>query len=163
MVPWLALAATADNLTPALFGLAGVVCGALVTAGTNVWIEHRHEKAEQRLDRDLLASALELLLTDLCHIRELLIHIDESGRWVVPDSARWLTLWDQERRRLASALEPEDYETIADAFLAVRLWDLRGPEQPLDENGHTQVQKWRDAVEEARKRLERRRLRIGGS
>ncbi|MGA7706077.1 MAG: hypothetical protein WB998_14430 [Solirubrobacteraceae bacterium] len=140
----------ASDVTAAVFGIVGVLCGAAVTAGTNVWIDTRRRKAEQDEERHLLWATINLLRTDLEAICALLDHIKDSCEWVAPDP-RWLVLWDQERQRLAFTLDRDDYSRVAEAFLAVRLWELITGEEPqtLEEGDQERIREWRTGLKVA--------------
>jgi hypothetical protein len=139
-------------LTEAIFGLVGVVVGALVTGGVDFFLEWRRTDAEKKRVRRLVAGELQFLWVQLG------ITLETGTTPRVPLSTfegRFLPddLWLANRATLASALDDEQYGDLAGRYAAIDLFrraqDELGPGAPLGTNLMTQAKDLQEHVEDA--------------
>lgn len=114
-------------MTAAIFGLIGVVVGALVTAGVDAWREHRREKRA-------LQAAMRVLRNDLQIAQAMLSGTNMSGIWWRrPQFELPVDAYDQHRDLLAAEIEVEkDWLEVSDAFR--ELDDLNRYRAALDDS-----------------------------
>ena len=147
----LALAAT--SVTPAVFGLVGVLMGALVSAAANYLVEQRRLQEERKAHERNVRAALRLLRSQLKVEYAFISSLTVDDAWSEPPQAdRGRALWDQEQRPLAMALNADEFESVANAFLAAGLLELEGArrmgEQVTQEDAD-RLAEWGAAVERA--------------
>lgn len=95
-------------MSAAIFGLIGVVVGALVTGGVDYVMQRRREKAELRQARRVVAGEL----SDLWYQLET---ITAGDRWPGEVPEEWFAsrMWEAHRPVLASQLSDEDWNELA--------------------------------------------------
>jgi len=95
-------------VSAAIFGLIGVVVGALVTGGVDYVMQRRREKAELRQARRVVAGEL----SDLWYQLET---ITAGDRWPGEVPEEWFAsrMWEAHRPVLASQLSDEDWNELA--------------------------------------------------
>lgn len=100
-------------MAEAVFGLAGVVIGGLITGGTQVWLEWRREKASTR-------AAARLLADDLGTARMFFEHCLTADKWVdTPQAILTADLWNEHKAALAAVRKFTPWYPVASAFTAV--------------------------------------------
>jgi hypothetical protein len=107
------------EMEAAVFGLVGVVLGGLLTAGTQLWLEHRRE-------RRAISRAKRLVSGELLHaILILRTEADRSdGTWMFfDDAARVLptTAWGEHRAHLAELVSEEVWERLVMAYAMLEI------------------------------------------
>jgi hypothetical protein len=113
---------TAADVTTAAFGLGGVLVGALVTAGMDYWLQKRREAAEREAERRRVRASSRLVLSVLEEVGAALQNVSQQGWWYAQDGERWATVWDHERTTLAANLADDEFEQVANGFLAARMF-----------------------------------------
>jgi hypothetical protein len=119
----------------AIFGLVGVVVGALVTGGVDFLLEHRRENAESSRVKRLVAGELQTIWAQL----NVTLETRETPRVALSDfEGRFLPdeLWLTSRGQLASAADNQQYIELAGLYAGLDLFrrtlaDL-GPSQTLN-------------------------------
>lgn len=91
----------------AIFGLVGVVVGAVVTGAVNAWGEWRQRRADVRQARRLIAEDLRLIVADLELMAEL-GHYPVMFEHFLPTAA-----WSEHRGVLARELDDEIWSQLA--------------------------------------------------
>jgi hypothetical protein len=136
-------------MTEAIFGLVGVVVGALMTGGMDYFLEWRRERRERRRLTRLVA--LELATTAV-NLR--IIAADQVVR-----SERILTeiepnVWRQYRDAIAAFLGDTEFEDVATSYLTLEI--LRGRLQvgkPLNPDDAKDARQLADFFDAGRKKL----------
>lgn len=158
------LAAGSGPLTPAIFGLVGVLLGALVAAGVDVWVQRRREKAEVKAEEDQVRASIRLVLSVIGEVEARLKIVLAQWSWYVPEGEQWTAVWNQERSKLAAALGDEDFKAVATAFVAAREFQVQAAAldgEDLDDGGRCQLGVWQKAASAASDALERSRPQSG--
>lgn len=111
------------NLTPAFFGLAGVIIGGIITAGSNYLLDRRRERATNQ--RDLRNQAIEikraarLIDAELIRARGAARMVIRDKRWFIPDTKLKTDAWQTYSQILAPVLSYDDWLTVMKAVLAI--------------------------------------------
>jgi hypothetical protein len=104
-------------MTAAIFGLLGVLVGALVTGFVNYVLERRRELVEAR-------AAARLMRSEVVAAGEAVATTLEEGEWPISYRPTWRESWIAYRRALAGRLPGEDFEAVARAY--ARMDQLQG-------------------------------------
>jgi hypothetical protein len=136
----------------AIFGLIGVVVGAVVTGGVDFILEKRREDAEQKRARRLIAGELQLVAVHLEQASEQpatpRVRISDFQGQFLPDE-----VWLASRTQLASALDDKQYVDLAGIYAAVAMLRLSldelGPLRPVPKRLKQQAGVLREKVAEA--------------
>jgi hypothetical protein len=97
-------------------GLVGVVVGALLTAGTSVYMARRREKRDARAARRIIQSELKEAAQA---VDEALDHKEWPTGWT---KKTWSESWSMYRPTLALAIrDDEEFDKIATAYLDMGL------------------------------------------
>ena len=134
-------------MTAAIFGLLGVVVGALVTGGVDYFMARRREKGELRQSSRLVADELHSLwlVVDLILERGQLLPERLPG-----EDAELLfatSSWHAHKAVLARALPQKEWSALATIYATVesmRVVILRTPDLPLDAEGTLALTELRD-------------------
>jgi hypothetical protein len=149
------------EVTAAIFGVVGVLSGVLVTASVDVWLQSRREKAERETEERLVAATARLLHAELEEVQGFLSMLTEQERWAVPPIARWVALWDGERKTLAAVMGPNQLDAVARAFLSARVleWNAmqRGEGTEFEAEDAAMIDQWQEHLSRALDALEERR------
>ncbi|MGH8834336.1 MAG: hypothetical protein ACRDWG_04985 [Actinomycetes bacterium] len=140
-------------MTEAIFGLIGVVIGALVTGGVTYALARRQESVDMRAGLRLVGEEYK----DLLFVVNLLVAwLEEVADNPIPPSAwgPWRGVstrqWEQHRALLAARLSPADWDLITNGKLAHQviqaLQDVPSPDASLRKSGL-------DALKEQQQRL----------
>lgn len=154
------LVASAD-LTTAIFGLGGVLLGALIAATAQVWTTFRAERQQRREDVASFQAGARLLLSELDQIDAFLDRLETQNEWESPpESARWTTAWETERRSTATGVrDVASFRAIANGFLVAVMIESTARQRngkPLGEDELSYVKGFlHPAVATARTTLER--------
>lgn len=129
------------DLTAAWFGIAGVVVGAISTAGIAYLAERRQEHREYAL-------ALKLARAEIDEIRKIVNGALAKRKWPLGMATKnWAQSWSTSRRALAGGMDPETFRAVAAAYgfaeqiqsgLAVGDKEF-GPPSPGEERGPDDV------------------------
>ena len=134
-------------MTEALFGLAGVLIGGLLSVLTNIFLEDR---------RDMVAAKVgaRLIRDDLHRVAIYLENAIIEERWINRDVTRIeILLWQEQRYILAKVLKYPVYGKIVSSMIAVE--KINGWLASDNENLHfedktkKQFQFWLDDIREA--------------
>ena len=143
-------------MSAAIFGLLGVVVGAVLTGGVDYVMARRQEKAELRQSTRLVADELHSLwlMVDLILERGQLpparLPGEEAERLFSTDS------WQAHKPVLARGLRQEQWRALATVYAAVesmRVVILRTPDLPLDTEGSSALIEMRDQTAQLYTRL----------
>jgi len=111
------------NLTPAFFGLAGVIIGGIITAGSNYLLDRRRERAANQKDIRNLAieikRAARLIDAELIRARGAARMVIKDKRWWIPDTKLRTDAWQTYSPILAPVLSYPDWVTVMKAVLAI--------------------------------------------
>jgi hypothetical protein len=102
-------------MSEAIFGLAGVVVGGLLTAAVTFLFERRQEKREARVARRVMRSELEEATTA---IEDALAGGEWPPGW---DNKSWSQSWSTYRGVLAATMDDDDFDKLARAYLHMEL------------------------------------------
>jgi hypothetical protein len=108
-------------VTQAIFGLVGVVVGALVAGSVSLFMEHRREKQKARASARLLEEELEPFVGPLYQLRASLLKPNEIEfqAFIAQRRAFTLDLWRANREVLASTLAIGEWYSIMYAYVAL--------------------------------------------
>jgi hypothetical protein len=93
----------------ALFGLIGVLLGAVIGGFVSYTLEHRRETAEAR-------SAARLSRAQIGEARRAADTALEDGSWPIAWQSDWTNSWQWLRRPLAGSLEPDHFDLVATTY-----------------------------------------------
>jgi hypothetical protein len=96
-------------MTAAIFGLVGVVVGAVVTGAVSWLLERRREAAEARAAARLLKSEV----TAACEDIDSALH---EGKWPIAYRPTWRQSWSTYRRPLAVVMQATAFDEVAVAY-----------------------------------------------
>jgi hypothetical protein len=112
----------------AIFGLVGVVVGALVTGGVEFLSERRRDAA-------LLLKAARLVEAELDEAESAFKHALDQGRLWASQHQPSVPSWREYAPVLAEALGTSDWQVVESAVAIIRFATVREPEQPLGQEG----------------------------
>jgi len=101
----------AQSVTVAIFGLLGVLVGALVTGLVNWLLERSRQKGDAH-------AAARLLKTEVAAARKQaeLVLADDGGKWPIAYRPTWRQSWGTYRRPLAALMPRDDFDRVAAAY-----------------------------------------------
>ena len=102
-------------MTAAIFGVVGVIIGALVTAAGTYFFERRREKREARSAQLVVRHELEDAAKA---VEDALRGREWPPGW---QSMRWSQSWSTYRPVLAATMEEQDFAKLARAYLYMEL------------------------------------------
>ena len=157
VVDSISLPVAATDWATALSGIVGVLIGGAITTGGTVWAQRRVDKREKLVEARQLGAALSLVHSNLQEILASLQVLERDGAWRAPLSEHWLIVWQDRADAIAAAVERDDFETLAEAFLVARLfvWYASRGERPFSKEDLQTVVKWQNKVREARATLDK--------
>jgi hypothetical protein len=108
-------------VTQAIFGLVGVVVGAVISGGVAFFMERRRDRQKARASARLLEEELEPFVGALYQLRASLLKENEAafqvfiGQW----NSFTLDLWTSRREALATTLAIEEWYSVMYAYVAL--------------------------------------------
>ena len=126
------------TLSPAIFGLVGVIIGGLITSGTSYWLETRKDKREQEKESRIRAATLRQAarLVD----EEFWLALGEiqllvaKKRWAADSGLESMrVIWDEHKTILATELSTSVWRKVFMAHVMVKqLVTLRAASSKLN-------------------------------
>ena len=114
------------TLSPAIFGLVGVIIGGLITSGTSYWLETRKDKREQekesRIRAATLRQAARLIDEEFTTALHAIQFSVEDKRWD-SDVSRLETMivtWEEHKKLLAMELSTSEWKAAFVAHIGVK-------------------------------------------
>ena len=112
-------------MTAAIFGLAGVIVGGLISGGATYLMARRKEKVTARASARLLEEEL-AMAADVLGV--LTTYSDEEAKALSPEgfpapglSAFPFDRWLERQELLAETLEAEDWRAVSGAYRSIRI------------------------------------------
>ena len=113
------------RVNPAVYGIIGVIVGALATGGMQLAIERRRDRTRSRAAARLVAEEFVTGTVALMKLRRRpLGESVDAGEFVWPQG-----LWLENRGQLASALTPQEWMRVRNAAQAVAITKVRYQER----------------------------------
>jgi hypothetical protein len=140
-------------MTTAIFGLVGVVVGALVTGVVSWLLERRKEKAEAVAAARLLKPEVTAAVADVTST------LDE-GRWPIAYRPMWRESWATYRQALVVAMQQRGFDEVATAYARMAQLqsafsaDRAEKDRDLSYSDTDFLQKTKPALESAKQQLE---------
>ena len=143
----------------AVFGLIGVVVGALMTGGTQLFLERRREQRDLR-------RAKRLVTGELLHASLIFRNLAKLKSWpAFPDASTMLptSAWQENRAHLAGALDEDLWNQLVTAYSVLEIDRARLTTAKDISPGTPLTDEVIEGMKETARDLERLRRALGGS
>jgi hypothetical protein len=139
-----------DDVTAAVFGIVGVIVGAIITSGVSVYLVRERDKKDARAARRIFQSELE----EAAHA---IGYAFDGKKWPPGWTKKaWSESWSTYRPTLAVAMEDDKgFGSLAEAYLFMELLEtaLAAGERPFVDDDEEFLKDASEAMKKAKEAL----------